>query len=537
MAASFLLSDCLEIIFSNLLKEIPNSYTYVSTKEIYSCTLVSRYWCKISTPLLYAYPFHHLVYSNSYRNCYYECYFKLIRTLLSCIPKSEIKQIKISNTSNIQKLLSNITFLNKESSYSNILTSYNYITFIRGIIFHKVLLNLDSNKVIRNQKLWLPPYILNNLKDYQLSRISIPIMKYFVEYLCKHCYNLTTLNFPFVMPNNYLSNNIIKLLTFNDNNGINKLTNLKELKFINNENGSKKKSKNLYLALSNSTCNLSLLYNEGIGTIREANLLSQFISLQKNLQHIILSESKSNSFFGYNKYYNIVFNSLSTQSESLQTLELKRLTLNKINEEALNSLCSLKNIKELKLCSCREINDDLNSWANNLTKLEVLEFDDYYISPKSEDFLIQLIRSSSNTLTKLTLNYNISKDDDQLTQQIPFYLHSLIHLELPKVFPDILISIFESCTKLIYLSTILSDDESWDNILRDLGRLIPKNLRKIRFGKMMFSSIELKFFLEECVNSNGKLKYIEITNRNINDEYFNVAKEFDVKLIKVKPGR
>src|SRR3954465_2284046 len=112
--ASFLLSECLEIIFLNLLDKNPSentrTSTYTSTKDLYSCTLVSRHWCRTSTPFLYAYPFHHfrhLAYTNSppeNSNVTYLTYFKLIRTLLNCIPKSEIEQIILLNSSNKQKV-------------------------------------------------------------------------------------------------------------------------------------------------------------------------------------------------------------------------------------------------------------------------------------------------------------------------------------------------------------------------------------------------------------------------------------------------
>ncbi|PKK78398.1 hypothetical protein RhiirC2_843522 [Rhizophagus irregularis] len=398
MAASFLISVCLETIFSTLLVKNPINYTYcyISTKDIYSCTLVSKHWCKISTPYLYAYPFHYFAYSKSHWNYYYEenpSYYKLIRTLLSCIPKSEIEQILISNSFNIQKLLP-----------SYISATFNYIAFIRGIIFDKILLNINSEKVTDNQKIWLPPYIIIN--DFQFSEISIPIMKYFVEYLCKHCDNLTTLDFPFAISNDDLSDNIINLLTFNYDNGINKLTNLKELSCVYNEvfnedinKDSGKLPKDIYLALSNNICNLNLLYNESMGPPFEANSLSKFISLQKNLQYIVLSETKYSSIFCdyFAPYkYNVSFNSLSTQSKSLQVLDFRYFDFSGINEEALNSLCLLKNIKKLKLNNCK-IYYNLNYWAKNLTKLEVLEFYDNDISLNSAKFLTQLFQSSPNT--------------------------------------------------------------------------------------------------------------------------------------------
>jgi len=131
--------------------------------------------------------------------------------------------------------------------------------------------------------------------------------------------------------------NIIELLTFKDCDGRNKLIDLKALYYINRKYTSQSVPKNLYLALSNGTCNLNLLYNHKIDSIEEAKSLSQFISLQKRLRHIILSEVYSTS----NLFHNIVFNLLSTQSESLQILEFNNLSFNKISEEALNSLCLL----------------------------------------------------------------------------------------------------------------------------------------------------------------------------------------------------
>src|SRR5436189_5942848 len=88
--ASFLLSECLENVFSNLIKH-PNNCPNIKlpTKDLYSCTLVSRHWCRISTPFLYAYPFHSL--NNSWVPI--GLYYKLIRTLLNCIPQSKIKRI------------------------------------------------------------------------------------------------------------------------------------------------------------------------------------------------------------------------------------------------------------------------------------------------------------------------------------------------------------------------------------------------------------------------------------------------------------
>src|SRR2546425_72547 len=130
MPTSILPSDCLEIIFLNLIKR-PSSDT--STKDLHSCTLVSRHWCRTSTPLLYAYPFHHFCHL-SYPD---KSYFKLIRTLLSCIPKTEIEQIILTNSSIIQKFLYYFFCSDKYNKSPNILTTFNYISFIRGLVFEE----------------------------------------------------------------------------------------------------------------------------------------------------------------------------------------------------------------------------------------------------------------------------------------------------------------------------------------------------------------------------------------------------------------
>src|SRR5437763_13086559 len=111
--ASFLLSECLENIFSNFIKYPSSEININLTNDLYSCTLVSRYWCRISTPFLYAYPFNY--FKNYWHRNPYFSYFKLIRTLLSCIPQSEIRQIY---TTYAQVLSANHIPFNKKDSYS-----------------------------------------------------------------------------------------------------------------------------------------------------------------------------------------------------------------------------------------------------------------------------------------------------------------------------------------------------------------------------------------------------------------------------------
>src|SRR5438045_1287423 len=118
--SSFLPSECFENIYLYIIKD-PSSFDRTeSIKDLYFCTLVSRHWCRISTPFLYAYPFKHP--KNEWDPN--ESYYRLIRTLLSCVPQSEIEQI---NTTYAQVLSANHIPFNKKDSYSNISSTFNYV--------------------------------------------------------------------------------------------------------------------------------------------------------------------------------------------------------------------------------------------------------------------------------------------------------------------------------------------------------------------------------------------------------------------------
>ncbi|RIA96294.1 hypothetical protein C1645_815614 [Glomus cerebriforme] len=491
--ASFLLSECLEEIFSNLIEYPSNGInTSVSIKDLYSCTLVSRHWCRISSPSLYSYPFHHL----RHRKFSYIHYYKLIRTLLSCIPQFEIEQIY--NMEN---------FINK--SNSNILSTFNYISFIRGLIFHKIMFESQMTCDSYNKEIWLSAYNTKSISEES----TIDIMKQLLTFICKNCNNLTILEFSFPLRND---NYIIEI--FKDCNEKSKLSNLKELYYTSAINYISQHDNNFFP--SNNVYYLNLLYVNIAGLSTEnINLLSQFISSQKKLQHFVLSKieitetvNQHTSALAWNfnnlldnfKNYENLINSLSTQSESLQILEFMNLELNIINKQVLNSLCLLKNIRKLKIYRCDKIND-LHFWVKNLKKLEVFEIviSGFSIITKSTLIqLIQLIQSFSSNLTKLVITY-IRRINNltQLYQQIPIYLHSLIHLELPTISTSELISIFKSCTKLVYLKVLLLDDKLSEEILRNLGKFAPKTLKRIHFRKLLgHSKIPLQlmnFFLEE----------------------------------------
>jgi hypothetical protein len=117
-----------------LIKLIRFTHVNISTKSLHSCTLVSKHWCIVATPLLYAYPFP--THCKNAPNLALS-YFKLIRTLLSCIPKSEIEQIILTLTNSFNP-------------------TFSYISFIRGLNFDLEILDRFNYY----KKLWLSYFVL-----------------------------------------------------------------------------------------------------------------------------------------------------------------------------------------------------------------------------------------------------------------------------------------------------------------------------------------------------------------------------------------
>jgi hypothetical protein len=456
---SYLFSPCLEKIFSYLLEEEEElqckdcktkNYKLIN---LHSCTLVSRYWCKVSTPVLYSYPFHnfrHLSYgiNDPFFTFSYKIYnyYKLIRTLLKCMPQSEINNVKAYNG---QKLISPPTF--------------NYITFIRGLIVDKFLFE-PQEVCIYYKETWL--------SDHNPERITtemmIQMMNHFVKFLFKSCNNLEILEFPYFVKSNELLNNIITSLIATANNGNNKLTKLGEFRFKNHP--SMKPISQIFSTLSNISFNIKFLYNEDIHNSVAANYLSHLIRKQNNLHHLILSKSVNRldipNIPNVENIEDCIFKSLYTQRDSLKVLELKNFCLANMDQNALNSLSMLENIRELKLINCSyvmAIKSNLIYWATNLTKLDTLEFKPAIITdPETqqteldipEDFLIRLFESSSRTLTKLVLEYGHDQNI-RVTGHIHL-LRSLSYLVIPKTHA-LLKSIRYSCPKLVYVLLITTD--------------------------------------------------------------------------------
>src|SRR5581483_81119 len=181
---TFLLPECLENIFSHLLDESFSSTSTGKYKDLHSCTLVSRHWCRISTPFLYAYPFNPY-YVKPYL---YELeedlisYSKLIRTLLSCIPQFEIKRICTTYAQILSAKHISLT------SYSDITSTFNYVSFIHGLVLNEKYLN--SQTLVEYKKIWLSAY---NPEKILLESPIVKVMNNFLEFLSKNCNNLTML--------------------------------------------------------------------------------------------------------------------------------------------------------------------------------------------------------------------------------------------------------------------------------------------------------------------------------------------------------
>ncbi|CAI2161523.1 1437_t:CDS:1 [Funneliformis geosporum] len=538
---SFLPPECLEKIFLILYNPLTAS-TNTATKDIHACTLVSRYWCNVSTPLLYSYPFQHFANLNSKsQQKDVQDYYKLIRTLLTCIPQSEIEEIINS------KILPNepISFSLKSSP-----------TFDYGTFFHGLQLGSIFSKVhIDHDKIWMPSYIPTDTIPIRLTfELYYSIINHLVKYLSEFCKNLTILEIKLFTFND--ENVQIKLMetllnSFFDDSKENKLTGLKSLYFaISGNAGTQLMTKEVsnlskfYANLSSFTKNLESLHNGKIISLEQANALSSLISSQKRLKSITLSQE--DFFYSFTRthniqvfeFYNVVFNTLRTQSAWLEKLEFTLLSFQYLDQESLDSLCSLKNLKELKIMKCKFL-DKLKVWTthSHLSGLQVLEFtpDNYTQLHVDGDWLNKIFQFTSSSLKKLILDFKREIDQGfQLIRLISLHLHSLNYLVLPKLYPTELITILKSCIELVYLSTGLLEGGQWDQNLPSISKFIPNSVEKIQFREIHFlvDNRTFELFLKGCINKGVKLQSLEMTGKKkLDQKYYDIANQFGVKLI------
>jgi hypothetical protein len=492
---------------------------YIITKDLKSCTLVSRLWCKISTPILYAYPFHqfhNIQYYDSIHNSKeideaFKPYYKLIRTLLSCIPGETLKQLLIMCNS-----------YNEFEFNAIVEPTFDYFSFICGLYFTQELFNLNAWD--RYKDYWLPSYFPKHVSelDFPLNALIeesfvLLVMKEFVKFLCEKCNNNSSILELHDLSQRDLYYAVIESLTSN--------TKLKGLKELYGENilqyvikcPTKPGSGIIYLYKDLlPITNLTLFGNRAISSKRYANYLFHFISSQKKLQHIILSEGELSALNDQRnviseRYYNIVLPSLAVHKEWLIKLEFRNIHFgNVLDQNTVNSLASIENIRELKLIKCNILEGDLIQWARRINKLEIFEFEalDYPTLYIPEIFLEILFQNSSQTLTKLILNYENNYDQNSnVLSNVSHYLHNLMYLCLPTLSSTELLPIFTKCQKLIYISFGLT----YSNYnLKD----IPKSLQFIQLKDMnnIVPNDAFEFFKQKPIED-GKLKYLEIKSK------------------------
>src|SRR6266498_45831 len=165
--SSYLLIDFL----SEILEYIENDFN-----SLYSCLLVSRFWCRIVIPILWKNPFNIYVPMNkNYQDLKIENnrkYFTIFATLYSCLPKES----KVLISDNKIKIPSNIVIYEKPlfdyPRYCKILDTYNlynmfsWITIFPeqndfGINFKNNILGQEFLKLFFTKDLLLKEFILS----------------------------------------------------------------------------------------------------------------------------------------------------------------------------------------------------------------------------------------------------------------------------------------------------------------------------------------------------------------------------------------
>ncbi|CAB4405856.1 unnamed protein product [Rhizophagus irregularis] len=472
--------------------------SFQDNKNLYTCLLVNRFWCRIAIPILYKTPFTR----NQERNKSQRS--KIISTYLSCLSNEEkIHLMKNSNNKILIPLNNNQLF-----DYPVYLEEFCNLS-LQDMIIHWIILMIKQDFSIEQRKIF---HLINN--------ILYPL-------LISKSKNLLYLNLINVNSNNDNNNNnhfhfdipdIFTFFAFTPG-----LTNITRLDFKLYKNNS-----NLLLNIINlfdiipSLCkniqlinfNSKLSFNDNDNRITLRKALCGIIRNQRDLKKLYLR-------FKGETLNNIIMPTLELQSINLTHLYFKKLRL---NDDVMDSLANFLSLKVLGFESCYIIttSDNQDRYDNN-----------------------NLITNNSNfQLEKLYLVENMSRHmiSDIKCLIIRYFSISLQELILDELNFDIVKIISNFCSKIKRLILLATEYESidlynllinlkylknltlWyvnDHTIKVLGNYLPNTLLHLSFIHLI--CLPFNDFLKDC---NIPLESIEIFNLIMNSNNSNSSDHF-----------
>ncbi|RIA86576.1 hypothetical protein C1645_829089 [Glomus cerebriforme] len=478
---------CLRKVFKFLSND--NNDTYISRrKNIHSCVLVNRYWCKVATPFLWKEPFTGSL--NPIKS------INLVNVLITNFSEQELQNL-------------NLNFIIQHNQ-----TTFDYIIFIRTLIVKAVIEAtsywLRNNKIISKENL---------ITNYLLKQILLRTSN--LEHIISNS-NINIFQFP--ISKNYFSN-LIELTGFDENiNGI-------------------------YSSISNIAENIrilrfSLTNNHIMNHTTTINDISKIIKKQKNLERFSIDNRLSCYCCPKKDFLSLdftkIFDSLILQSNTLNYIGLYDIDF--FFKFPLNQLNLFKNLNHLEIIRCYnfgQINNfdqiDLNFSFKRLSKIII-----YYSFIPSNILKLFFLQSGRNLKkVKLVGNEVIENFYDIIQICInynPNLTHFLSFIHSKEIFllPKFLIS----CQNLLHFEIwdinyssnnnhhhqLLDEKFDVNDLLIDLSNSIPNSLLIFNINmNWSFSTNYFKIFLLNLQSSNIHLDYLGFPFcSNFNNDHLNI---------------
>ncbi|CAG8649060.1 10700_t:CDS:1, partial [Dentiscutata heterogama] len=449
-------------------------------KSLRSCLLVNRTWCESVVSILWNDPFQFLNEPSSL----------IIQTLISCFNESELEVLQ-NRGINIEDLIMNRP-------------TFDYATFLRHL---KYVSLYDSTSV------WL----MQNLGQEGKNN---PLVFFVIRELCKlimnRCKTLLTLSIStegmvyFIDENDYVSIPCFPGAS-------NCLSLLQEFTCC----GAFDKKK-IFKTMAKICRNIRYLNIDYYLDDRKTAAPSELVKLIKSQQALIWFKLAI-----FDRVSDIV-SALKSQEKSLTYVEFRGIEFE--DDVTFESLVNCTNLRSFSLLSCDSVTEKtLEPLATaSFPKLKTFIFK---ILPKPPAAVASFIRSNCISLQELILDWQPITDladDPEIIETIIEHCPNITSFDAHLKIPQQLIPFLRACTELRSLTVHGKERVVADELLPQLGPLIPANMFKLNICAIWtFTPSALQEFLDSCI---APLEFLGIREcYDITDEHLDILTRYAEK--------
>ncbi|CAI2178774.1 19407_t:CDS:1 [Funneliformis geosporum] len=467
--------------------------------SLFSCILVNKTWCEIVVSILWSEPFQIIKEPSA----------TLITTYLSCLDVNE-REILIKSGIDLSNLLKRKP-------------SFEYASFLR---------HLKYVDFYESSSAWLPDSNKDSTKIFTITR---ELCKLFIK-----CSKILSLNINLELLPHPPDNADYMLIPCFPNAEIS-LLQLQEFNCCGTFD-----KKEIFMALSQRCRNLISLsidyYLDDIIKTSAPTKLAQLIKSQRSLQKFKIQT--------YYRSLSKIIPALESQQKTLREIEFRGINFE--DGVTFAPLVACKNLEVLIFMKCDNVKNEATKPLEtaHFPKLKKLTLHVDHNPPLT---LSSFIINNNDTLQEISLGWPPiydSQEDPKIIETIIQYCHNLIifdaHLQIHQ-----LKSLLISCNKLEKLIVHGREPLNANEFLIDIGKMIPKDLRKLTVNAIWsFTPNTLKDFLDCCIapledlgfpdcyalndnhlnifakyaNEKGKLKNLNIKTSQITRDAFEIAK-------------